>query len=417
MKDFCARTCGFCDVDHDALALVNVSLNGVDATLVQSPGVRAMRFFQLPVSEDQGEMCMHSGHPGKVDAACEFGRRVHMRTHMAAAVFYDGQKHALESPLYRWNVESFSFVEHLRLPTLAAWDLDALEVEGKWYLVIASFFDGHSRRLNSTVWRWDMSKDTFVHHQDILTDGAMDVEALAVSDKAALIAFTGNSGAHASQDSCQLLRWRQGYFEAFQTLPVSGGYDAEAFVGQDGDDDFVYLVLVHEMGTDVFRAPTSAIHAFGPVGNAFALAQRLEVSHGRDAEYFVFGRAKYLALAVFRAETSYQTFSRIYEFQSRPLDGIIFKETNRFPTQGAFDVEFFQVHGRSPLLLVANQRSGVLTLYSVDHERDQSYTEAQAGLTLVERSSLSTSRVYDVAWSQIPEAEDHIYLGVARFGA
>jgi len=169
---------------------------------------------------------------------------------------------------------------------VGAWDLAAFEVSGSWYLAVASFFDGHSRDLNSTVLRWDIDADEFTPHQELPTKGAMDVEAF-VQGGVALLAFTGNhDGRHgdATTAESRIFLWDGSRFEDFQTIETSGGYDAELLTVDDGAT--ALLVIVHEKRVDVFEASMAALRrvpaGFADVG--FSLLQHVEVPHGRDAK-------------------------------------------------------------------------------------------------------------------------------------
>jgi len=296
------------------------------------------------------------------------------------AHFYDGQSHSLHSRIYRWNSSAGAFDEHQALPSNGAWDLTAFQLGGEWYLAVASFFDGHSRELNSTVYRWDADADAFVLHQQLPTIGAMDVEFFGASggvaegaSGAAFMAFTGGgNGRGSARAECAIFVWTGTAFRKLQTLEISGGHDSEAFQVDDGET--VVFVVVHEESTDVYSAPVSRLRASPPpppqvdglvasgvpesaggasggaaaapgvladetpAGGAgpFVLLQRLAVPHGRDAAHFRLGGAEHLALAVSRDEASHVADSRVYRWS---VEGRRLEEFQRLRTEGASDVE------------------------------------------------------------------------------
>lgn len=215
--------------------------------------------------------------------------------------------------------------------------------------------------------------------------------------EAAFLAFTGNhDGRGARGAACAVLRWNGSLFEAFQELETTGGYDAEAFHVDSGAR--VLLAVVHERCTDVYSASAAALRGVPPLAG-FALLQRLEVPHGRDAEHFGAGGADRLVLAVFRDDASHEVDSRVYRWSSER--GRL-EEEQRLRTSGAFDAELVEDARGSAQLLLANQRSGVTRLYS------------WSARGWVEEGAVATAGVYDLGWHRVRESGIH-FLGVARF--
>lgn len=321
----------------------------------------------------------------------EDGGAVVMVTHAIAAHYYDSRSHFLNSSVYRWHAGQ-RFMEHQALPTVGAWDLVALEIEGAFYLVVASLFDGSQRKLPSTVHRWDVMAGAFVPHQEIWgVEGAMDVEAFAFAGTS-FIVITGHRGAPGAAADCSVLRWAGASFEAFQTLAISGGQDAEAF----STGSAAMLVVVHER-VDVYSAGEAALQ---PGGAGFSLMQTLELSHGRDAAHFWQGHSLFLVLAVFRDDTSYETESRVLAWNAGSER---FEEVQGLPSSGGIDVEVIEARGGSfQFVAVASQRSGTTRLYR--------WSDG-----FVEAGSLDTPRVYDLSWHRVREDGTNV-VGVARFG-
>jgi len=403
MRVFCPRTCGLCNTLEAEVVLERQLLAGTEVSMISARGARSWRFFELPVLGGGGGVagtCVETS--GQPEGRC-VATKAEPRTHAAMAHFYDSRSHVLNSSVYRWSLDTQSFVEHQAIPTVGAWDMSTFEVGGSWYLAVASFFDGHSRKLNSTIHRWDISADAFVLHQELPTLGAMDVEFFTAGGDAAFLVFTGN---HDGQGECQLFRWNGSLFETFQVLETSAGFDAEAFSVDDGKQ--VVLAIVHELNTDIYSAPAAVLRGdprqskvdIDARDGAFVLVQSLDVSHGRDAEHFRIGgnSTHFVALAVFRDDVSYEAESIIYAWN--PTTSRL-EEAQRLRTEGAFDAELLDVGGES-FLLVANQRSGTSHLYSWGHGG------------WIESEAFGTRGVYDVAWHHVREADAH-YLGVARY--
>ena len=379
MRMFCARSCEFCEQPEDALQTAQVQIANRPVHVLTSRGVRRWHFMDLPVKGSASCMEVESE-----EDSCAAGPV--LRTHLAAARFYDSLSHNLNSSVYRWDTFTSRFERHQALATSGAWALTSFQLAGEYYLAMASFFNGSSRHLSSPIYRWDVKTDSFVWHQEILTEGAKDVEFLTLSD-GGVLAF-----AEANEDAgrCRLFRWKQRAFEPLQVLETTGGYDVEAFLPSTGEKA---IILVHEDTAEVYEATWLQGEVSG-----FRLLQDLQVSHGRDAEHFLWEGRDLLALSIFRSEQSYEVETLIYEWDvtSRQL-----KQVQSLHSQGAFDAEM--LHFAEPLLLVANQRSGVSRIY------DFNSTCTELLCPLLE---LQTPGVYNVATSM---SEAVSFLAIANF--
>ncbi|CAE7272859.1 ALDH6A1 [Symbiodinium natans] len=330
----------------------------------------------------------------EIKEACPASSSQVRRSHVASAHFYDSLSHDLNSSIYRWQPASAGFELHQALPTSGAWAITSFELSGDVFLAVASFFDGTSRKLNSRLYRWDVVADMFVWHQDLATEGAKDVEFLALSTSLGVLAFAGH-GVDDSVGECRLFIWEPASrrFELLQVLATSGAYDVEAFTPASGEKG---LLVVHEDDTDVYMADWQ-----GDTLKGFAKIQSLGFSHGRDAEHVVWRERDFVVLCIFRDETSYEVDSRIFEWGSRALS-----EVQRFPSVGAFDAEMLHL-GLAPVLLVANQRSGTSLVYELGE------TDTCPKL-VCQRGDLATPKVYNVAAHFVPEAQMS-FLAIANY--
>lgn len=412
MRVVCAKTCNFCDDSaEEELRIENISLAGTEAKAISARGARRWAFFELPVAAGEDAVCAggqsaSSTAEAAAGGSCS-GSSAELRTHLAVANFYDSRSHALNSTVYRWNLTAQAFVAHQAIPTVGAWDLESFELGGSRYLAVASSFDGASRSLNSTLYRWDAEGDRFVLHQELRTEGAMDVEFFSGGGgggAVALLAFTGNPGGKrggTGKADCIIYRWDGARFAEFQVIETTGGFDAEVILVDEGRE--VLLVLVHERRTDVYRAALGSLQAGG---EGLSFLQHLEVPYGRDAAHHWLDGTLYLALAVLRDDTSYEAESRVFAWRQETSG---FEEVHRIESNGAYAVRFVEAETPSggrlyggPVLLVANQRNGTSNIYSA----------RPGGWDNLE--SLATEAVYDVAWHYVREAGMH-YLGIARF--
>ncbi|CAE8602582.1 unnamed protein product [Polarella glacialis] len=403
MRVHCARSCGRCDngASEDELAVSTVTLGqgGLTAKMLSARGVRRWEFMELPVQEPSSSL--ECSEAAAADGQCQ-AVRLSNRSHVVAAHFYDSQSHHLNSTVYRWSPVSAGFEPHQALATVGAWGLTSFRLGDAWYLAVASYFDGGTRELNSTVFKWDASLDAFGRHQEMQITGATDVEFLPLgTGEAGVLAFAGHKGTGvAPGGECQLFLWDGRRFNLFQIVETSGAYDVEGLSSQGGNE--VSFIVVHDDGADIFAASLASLLS-GEPSPGFTLTQSLGISHGRDAEHFELDGGRYLVLSVFRNESSYEVESLIYKWDAR--EGL-FLEMQRLPSEGAFDAELLR-GGPEPLLMVSSQRSGVSQLYRLGGAEPGSSS-------FVLQGKLSIPRVYNVAWQCIPEAQE-CYLGVARF--
>ncbi|CAE8588444.1 unnamed protein product, partial [Polarella glacialis] len=403
MRVHCARSCGRCDdgASEDELAVSTVTLGqgGLTAKMLSARGVRRWEFMELPVQEPSSSL--ECSEAAAADGQCQ-AVRLSNRSHVVAAHFYDSQSHHLNSTVYRWSPVSAGFEPHQALATVGAWGLTSFRLGDAWYLAVASYFDGGTRELNSTVFKWDASLDAFGRHQEMQITGATDVEFLPLgTGEAGVLAFAGHKGTGvAPGGECQLFLWDGRRFNLFQIVETSGAYDVEGLSSQGGNE--VSFIVVHDDGADIFAASRASLLS-GEPSPGFTLTQSLGISHGRDAEHFELDGGRYLVLSVFRNESSYEVESLIYKWDAR--EGL-FLEMQRLPSEGAFDAELLR-GGPEPLLMVSSQRSGVSRLYRLGGAEPGSSS-------FVLQGKLSIPRVYNVAWQCIPEAQE-CYLGVASY--
>eukprot|EP00928_Gymnodinium_smaydae_P046726 TRINITY_DN31147_c0_g1_i1.p1 TRINITY_DN31147_c0_g1~~TRINITY_DN31147_c0_g1_i1.p1 ORF type:complete len:557 (-),score=117.31 TRINITY_DN31147_c0_g1_i1:6-1676(-) len=402
---------------------------GESARLLSSRGVRRWHFLELPVrgASAPEESCT-------TDEASCIGTKAGRRTHAVAAHYYDGRTHALESWVYRWGFDRFE--EHQALPTVGAWGLASVEVDGGIYLAMANFFDGKTRALSSIIYRWDERTDGFELHQSVDTVGASDVDAISLGSDDAFIAFAGSGergastaggrsaprgGAAAPGDESAVaesvvMRWNGTHFHQFQTLQsASPVFDVEVFFSVGLGQEELFLLLVHESNVELHRMSTARGDA-AEEERALSLAQELDIAHGRDAEHYRLGDRDFVALAVFRGERSYDAFCRIFALDVEVAAGSArLREIQQLPAQGAFDVEF--VWGAStlqePTLMVASQRSGAAQLHRLDNSSDKHADDVTPAWTAV--ASVAMASAFDLTWHRVAEQGGAMHLGLARY--
>lgn len=88
------------------------------------------------------------------------------------------------SIVYRRGTDGF-FLQHQRLPTAGAVDLEHVIINSVHYLIIAnSQQNAISSQQTSRIYRWDSSAGVFVQHQDLYTTYIQHIATLTMDNGA-----------------------------------------------------------------------------------------------------------------------------------------------------------------------------------------------------------------------------------------
>ena len=94
---------------------------------------------------------------------------IHNETFIAFANYYSsGEKRSVQSPVYKWSVNSFVKVQTLQ--TYGANGVKSFTHNNETFLAFANYFNGSSYNINSFIYKWNGNR--FVHFQSIPTHAA-----------------------------------------------------------------------------------------------------------------------------------------------------------------------------------------------------------------------------------------------------
>ena len=94
---------------------------------------------------------------------------INNETFIAFASYYkSGEEHSVQSPVYKWSVNSFVKVQTLQ--TYGAHDVKSFAHYGETFLAFANIQNGSSANINSFIYKWNGNR--FIHFQSIPTHGA-----------------------------------------------------------------------------------------------------------------------------------------------------------------------------------------------------------------------------------------------------
>lgn len=139
-----------------------------------------------------------------------------------------------------------------------------------------------------------------------------------------------------------VFRWESGALVEFQRIPSHGSEDAEFFT--IGDRLFLAICGVR-MGRGPYN-PNGYAMVYEFDGRRFFPVQQLATFAAKQVRAFTIGAEHYLAIAngVTLAGVEGDSRSRIYRW-----DGTRFQEAQSLPSRWAYDLEYFEIDGRSYL--------------------------------------------------------------------
>jgi len=134
-------------------------------------------------------------------------------------------------------------------------------------------------------------------------------------------------------------------FEEFQVIETQGARDIESF--QIGNRTFLAIanqVKKVDGPRNIVYETFSKIYEFNSTSEKFILFQTLLTNGASDWEYFSMGTEHFLAVSNFREDYSLTTNSVIYKYNSNQ-----FESNQSVSTTGCKDVEYFEIAGESYL--------------------------------------------------------------------
>ena len=133
-----------------------------------------------------------------------------------------------KSPVYQWNYATKEFILHQNIPSSQARDVEAFELAGEQYLVIANHARTSSAEfnINSVIYKWNQNQ--FAEYQHIPTKGAIDVEHFKIQQYDLLaIANVFDGTTTAVNSVIYYLDPNTKLFRSLQSIPTFGATDWE----------------------------------------------------------------------------------------------------------------------------------------------------------------------------------------------
>jgi len=292
-------------------------------------------------------------------------------TYLALASYYNGSSYNINSTLYRFvptNPDSSKLVAIQSIPTNGAAGWEAFTVDGETYLVLANYYNGSSYNINSMLYRFvptnpDSSK--LVAIQSIPTNGASDWDAFTVGGETYLVLanFLNNSSFNIDSKLYRFVPTNpdSGKLVAIQAIPTNGAQDWEAFaVGGE-----TYLTVANHYNESSYSI-NSTLYRFVPANpdaSKLVAIQAIPTNGALSWEAFAVGGETYLAVANIYDGSSYNINSTLYRFVPTNPDASKLVAIQPVPTNGGVGSNAFTFGGET-YLAIADSYNG--SSYNID---------------------------------------------------
>ena len=262
------------------------------------------------------------------------------RHYLAVANIYNGSSFRLNSVIYKWNISQEQFAVFQNIETFGAYSFDFFEITNEQFLAISNNRNDSSYSINSFIYKWNSNK--FEKIQDIATEGAVSSETFVISNET-FIAFANhfNSQKWFSVQSA-VFKWSGQQFVKLQSFQTYGARDVKSF----SDNGSTFLAFANFKQGEQHNI-NSPIYKWN--GSHFVPFQSIPTRGAFGLHPFMMCSQTFLGIAnYFDDEDRYNTKSVIYRVSQEQ-----FTEYQEISTQGAHDMTSFQYKGRT-YLAVAN---------------------------------------------------------------
>ena len=264
--------------------------------------------------------------------------------YLAVANHYDGTLYRQNSVIYQWSLSQEQFVVFQSIETFGAHSFDFFEIKNEQFLAISNYYDGSSRSINSSIYKWNSNK--FEKIQDIATEGAVNTETFVISNET-FIAFAN----HYTQQKRELVqsavfKWSGQQFVKMQSFQTYAALDVRSF-SVNGSTFLAFANYRSGSGQHNINSPI-----FKWNGSHFVLFQSIPTRGAAALHPFMMCSQRFLGVANhYDDDKRHNTMSVVYRVSQEQLI-----EYQEIPTQAAFDMTSFQYKGHT-YLAVANRRT------------------------------------------------------------
>uniref|UniRef100_H2ZI15 Thrombospondin-type laminin G domain and EAR repeat-containing protein n=1 Tax=Ciona savignyi TaxID=51511 RepID=H2ZI15_CIOSA len=269
-----------------------------------------------------------------------------------------GRDRNMDSTIYKWSdTKRFLPYQNIETDTARHWKYFSIEYEH--FLAVAIHEVGNAPGAVSAIYRWNNNRRKFVPHQFIRTFAARSFESFRIDDKH-FIVVANHAGDNGQKENSWVYVWNPDHraFIKYQAIQTIGAYDFQYF--RIGADHFLAVA-------NSFNGVTTKLHSviYRWTQSNFVAFQYIETFCATDWEHFVISGRHFLAVANYYDNSpdhaTYVINSFVFEYKAEIKQ---FVKTQDIPTQGARDIEYFEV-GQDSFLIAASASDEQRDLQSV----------------------------------------------------
>jgi len=265
--------------------------------------------------------------------------------YIISANYYNGS-YNLNSKIYKWNTGTSQFDEYQSIPTNAGTDNKIFTIGTNTYLAISSLNTN-----TSYIYKWNTSTNQFdtTPIQSIALGGVFNCETFTIGTNNYLSLSAFRYGVY--NLNSKIYKWNTGtsQFDEIQSIPTNGAVHSKFFtIGTDN-----YLVIANHHYNTSYNTD-SKIYKWNTGTNQFDEIQSIPTHGAMNWNNFTIGTNTYLTLANYSDDSSININSKIYKWNSGTNQ---FDEYLSVGTNGAMSWTPFTIGGKNYLAL-ANLSNG-----------------------------------------------------------
>ena len=211
-----------------------------------------------------------------------------------------------QSFIYKMNPLTEKFELLQTLPTIGCRSMTYFDDDGDSYLVAMNHFDGQTHALNSVIYKWNGTK--FVDYKHVKTQGGSAAQFFQI-DGESFLTFANYRNTTSVSIFSIVYKWNQGELEVFQELPTHGAVDCKFYHSKIGEK---FLVFANYYRLNEGFNVKSAVYKWN--GERFVFVQNVEASAAIGIDMFDSDHGLFLALASHRTVSSWHSHTNVFRW-------------------------------------------------------------------------------------------------------
>ncbi len=260
--------------------------------------------------------------------------------YVVVAHYHAAGSYNQNSPLFRWD--DGRLVEIQSFPTNGAYSWKHFEIAGDHYLFVANYHNNSTHNLNSYIYKWDGAQFDPTPFQQLSTNGAIDCDFFTI-DGEHYLAIANHHNGSTGHISSRIYKWDGGQFNPSVFQNISTHWARELAYFEIAGEHFLAVTNAHN-GSN--HNTTSYIYRWNGAHFDAGDSWSFPTYHGWGAHGFEIDGRHFVGISNYQHNGNYNTPSRIYEWNG--TDFVLFQEV---VVTGGNHWEDFTIDGERFLLL------------------------------------------------------------------